>query len=206
MTSIVPDYFAALSRLPLEAEASNVQGQAIETGDFVDGVIALLRQAGENGNKLMIVGNGGSAAIASHLTVDFSKNVGIPALAFNDAIMMSALGNDMGQDQVFARPIAMYGKPDDVVLAISSSGNSDNIVEAVWSARNVGCKVVTMSGFRSDNRLRRLGDWNLYVPNGEYGFVEITHLAFCHAIVDLAMGWSPEAGLWTKQDSVRGAA
>ena len=76
---------------------------------------------------------------------------------------MSALGNDLGNDQVFARPIAMYGKPDDVVLAISSSGNSDNIVEAVWSARNVGCRVVTMSGFRPDNRLRRLGDWNLYV-------------------------------------------
>lgn len=206
MTPTVPDYFSALSRLSSEAEATNVQGQAMEPGEFVTGVIDLLREAGERGNKLMIVGNGGSAAIASHLTVDFSKNAGIPALAFNDAIMMSALGNDLGNDQVFARPIAMYGKPDDVVLAISSSGNSDNIVEAVWSARNVGCRVVTMSGFRPDNRLRRLGDWNLYVPSGEYGFVEITHLAFCHAIVDLAMGWTPEEGLWTKQDSVRGAA
>ena len=206
MSTIVPDYFAALGRLPAQAQASNVQGDAMTTSEFVAGAIARLRQAGARGHKLMIVGNGGSASIASHMTVDFSKNAGIPALAFNDAIMMSALGNDLGQDQVFAKPIAMYGKPDDVVLAISSSGNSDNIVEAVWSARNVGCQVLTMSGFRPDNRLRRLGDLNLYVPSHEYGFVEITHLAFCHAIVDLAMGWQPETGLWARQMKVKGAA
>lgn len=206
MSSFVPHYFAALARQPVQALASNVQGEPIDAADYVEQSIARIRQAGARGNKLMLVGNGGSAAIASHMTVDFSKNAGIPAMAFNDAVMMSALGNDLGQDQVFAKPIAMYGKPDDVVLAISSSGNSDNIVEAVWSARNVGCQVITMSGFRPDNRLRKLGDLNLYIPSHEYGFVELTHLAFCHAIVDLLMGWEPEAGLWASKLNVKGAA
>jgi D-sedoheptulose 7-phosphate isomerase len=206
MSSLVPDYLAALSRLSTQALASNVQGEALSADEFVADAIARIGRAGARGSKLMIVGNGGSASIASHMTVDFSKNAGIPTLAFNDAIMMSALGNDLGQDQVFAKPIAMYGKPDDVLLAISSSGNSDNIVEAVWSARNVGCEVITMSGFRPDNRLRKLGDINLYVPSHEYGFVELTHLAFCHAIVDLLMGWEPKAGLWASKLNAKGAA
>ena len=206
MNAFVPDYFAALGRMAGQTLASDVKGEAMSTSDYVDASIARIRAAGASGNKLMIVGNGGSASIASHMTVDFSKNAGIPTIAFNDAIMMSALGNDLGADQIFAKPIAMYGKPDDVVLAISSSGNSDNIVEAVWSARNVGCHVITMSGFRPDNRLRKLGDLNLYVPSHEYGFVELTHLAFCHAIVDLLMGWEPEAGLWASKMNVKGAA
>jgi D-sedoheptulose 7-phosphate isomerase len=200
------DYLSTLGRLTAEATASDRDGRPIAAADYVHRAIDALRLAKGTGNKLMLVGNGGSASIASHMTVDFSKNAGIPALAFNDGVMMSALGNDLGNDQVFAKAISMYGKPGDVVLAISSSGNSSNIVEAVAAARVIDATVFTMSGFRPDNRLRRLGDCNLYVPSFEYGFVEIAHLAFCHAIVDFAMGWTPAEGLWAKQAKMKGAA
>jgi D-sedoheptulose 7-phosphate isomerase len=155
-----------------------------------------LRAAAAKGGKAIFVGNGGSASIASHMAVDFSKNAGIPAMAFNDGVTLTCLGNDLGYEQVFARQIEMYGRADDVLVAISSSGNSANILNAVAAARALGMPVLTLSGFAPDNRLRQLGDWNLYVPSAEYGFVEIVHLAVVHAVLDLAMGWTAEKGLW----------
>ena len=74
------------------------------------------------------------------------------------------------------------------------SGNSANIVNAAHAARHGEIEVLTLTGFAPDNRLRALGDVNLYVPNGLYGFVEISHLTLCHAILDVAMGWRAEGG------------
>jgi D-sedoheptulose 7-phosphate isomerase len=78
-----------------------------------------------------------------------------------------------------------------MLIAISSSGQSPNILEAVKVARGRDCKIVTYSGFSEDNALRRTGDINFYVraKKGEYGFVEIAHLALCHAVLDIDMGW-----------------
>ena len=149
----------------------------------------------------MFVGNGGSASIASHMAIDFSKNAGLPAMAFNDGVTLTCLGNDLGYEQVFAKQIEMYGKPEDVLVAISSSGNSLNILNAVTAARRLHLPVLTLTGFKAENKLRRLGDWNLYVPSSEYGFVEIVHLAVIHAVLDLAMGWTAEKGLWAQRSA-----
>ncbi len=108
--------------------------------------------------------------------------------------MTACLGNDLGFDQVFAKQIELFAKAGDLLVAISSSGNSQNILNAVLAARDRGCSVVTLSGFGPDNSLRGQGDYNIYVPNSEYGFVEITHSAICHAILDIAMGWQGDVG------------
>src|SRR6201982_1841570 len=128
------------------------------------------------GNKLIFVGNGGSAAIASHMATDYSKNGNIRALALNDGSMLTCLGNDLGYDRVFAKQIELHARPDDLVIAISSSGRSANILNAVDAAAAAKCAVVTFSGFTPDNPLRRLGDLNFYIDADRYGFVEIGHL------------------------------
>jgi D-sedoheptulose 7-phosphate isomerase len=81
-----------------------------------------------------------------------------------------------------------------VLIAISSSGKSANILNGVEAARAAGALVVSFSGFRDDNPLRRLGDINIYVRSMQYGFVEVAHQAIIHAILDLDMGWKPSWG------------
>jgi D-sedoheptulose 7-phosphate isomerase len=144
------------------------------------------------GNKLMFIGNGGSAAIASHMAADFSKTGNLRSVAFNDASALTCLGNDLGYENVFAKQIELHARQGDFLVAISSSGRSANILKGVSAARATGCAVLTLSGFQSDNPLRRQGDINMWVNSDYYGFVEIAHMALTHAILDMAMGWGVE--------------
>jgi len=89
---------------------------------------------------------------------------------------------------VFAKQIELYARADDLVIAISSSGRSANILNSVAAARAAKCAVVTFSGFTPNNPLRRLGDLNFYIDADRYGFVEIGHLTICHAILDFICG------------------
>src|SRR5436190_1399950 len=145
------------------------------------------------GNKIMFIGNGGSAAIASHMANDYSKNGGLRATAFNDSSALTCLGNDFGYEYVFAKQIELHGNPNDLLIAISSSGVSSNILNAVTAARARNIRAVTFSGFKADNPLRASGDLNFYVPASEYGFVEMAHQALLHALLDLKIGWRPAA-------------
>ena len=82
----------------------------------------------------------------------------------------------------------MFADPEDVLMAISSSGQSENILRAASAAKNKALKLVTFSGFEKENPLRKLGDVNFYVPAANYGFVEIAHLSICHCLVDAVIG------------------
>jgi D-sedoheptulose 7-phosphate isomerase len=183
-------YFDRLGRLGGETQATDGRGEEIAVADAVSWAIHEAREAHGSGNKIVFIGNGGSAAIASHMAIDYTKNGGLRALAFNDGAALTCLGNDLGYENVFAKQIEMHGHPGDLLIAISSSGRSPNILKAVRAAQLKRMKVLTLSGFASDNPLRKLGDINLYLPDKEYGFVEIGHLMLCHAILDFAMGWA----------------
>ena len=189
-------YFATLAESIELAEASDGNGCPMALAAWSEGALALLAGVKANGGKVMFVGNGGSAGICSHMATDFAKNAGLPALAFNDGAQLTCLGNDLGYGEVFAYPVRLHGRPGDLLVAISSSGRSANILNAVAAARAVGARTLTFSGFSADNPLRRAGDLNLYVPAREYGFVEVAHQAWCHALIDLHMGWQPGKGLW----------
>ncbi|HXW64596.1 MAG TPA: SIS domain-containing protein [Burkholderiaceae bacterium] len=182
------DYFTSLSRYLTETVVTSSTGQKLALDQAVNSVIAQARRAHADGNKLIFVGNGGSAAIASHMATDYSKNGNIRSLALNDSSMLTCLGNDLGYDRVFAKQIELHGRPGDLVVAISSSGRSANILNAVAAARAAQCAVVTLSGFAPDNPLRSLGDINFYIASDRYGFVEIGHLTLCHAILDFICG------------------
>jgi D-sedoheptulose 7-phosphate isomerase len=181
-------YFTTLSDHLVDAGATSAAGQALPMAEAVNRVMSLARQTHAAGNKLIFVGNGGSAAIASHMATDYSKNGDVRSLALNDSSMLTCLGNDLGYDRVFAKQVELHARADDLVIAISSSGRSANILNAVKAARAAKCAVVTLSGFSADNPLRRLGDINFYVDSDRYGFVEIGHLTICHAILDFICG------------------
>lgn len=181
------DYFDELGRLIRRAEASDRDGRPLDIGAVVQWAIDTARATAERGNTLLFIGNGGSAAMCSHMAADYGKNGGMRALAFNDGAMLTCLGNDLGYENVFARQLELHARPGDLLVAISSSGRSPNILNGVEAARRRGAAVMTLSGFRPDNPLRALGDVNVYVPSTSYGVVEITHEAICHCILDTAM-------------------
>jgi D-sedoheptulose 7-phosphate isomerase len=181
-------YFATLSDLLVAAQVTSAGGRKVDYAEAVSQLIDRALSVHQAGNKLIFVGNGGSAAIASHMATDFSKNGNVRALALNDGAMLTCLGNDLGYDSVFARQIELHAQAGDMLVAISSSGRSANILNAVAAARSNGCAVITLSGFDPDNPLRRLGDLNFFIGSDRYGFVEIGHLAICHAALDFLCG------------------
>ncbi len=189
MQNRVDAYFDTLAALPGTALATNLAGESMSLGDFYSTVISAAQSAHEAGYKVMFVGNGGSASVASHMSIDFPNNGGIRGMGFNDSSALTCLGNDYGYENVFSRQVEIHARAGDILIAISSSGQSENILNAVNTARSLGCMSVTLSGFKPDNPLRSIGDLNLYVSSNEYGFVEISHLSLCHAIHDLATGW-----------------
>lgn len=184
----IRSYFVTLADCLTQAVVTSASGETIEVAEAVNEIMAQALRAHSVGNKLIFVGNGGSAAIASHMATDYSKNGDIRSLALNDSSMLTCLGNDLGYERVFAKQIELHAKPGDLVIAISSSGRSANILNAVIAARAAKCAVVTFSGFRADNPLRGLGDTNFYIASDRYGFVEIGHLTICHAILDFICG------------------
>ena len=157
-----------------------------ETGyDSVLGYLKMARDtAGSHGARLIFIGNGGSAAIASHMAADYQKNGAFPTLCFNDGASLTCIANDLGYASVFRDPINHHGRLGDVLFAISSSGDSLSIVNAVNLAKDLRMNVVTLSGFQPDNRIRGAGGVNFYVPSRNYGIVEIAHLAILHGLLN----------------------
>lgn len=143
--------------------------------------------AGPSGARIVFIGNGGSAAIASHMAADWMKNGKMPTLCFNDLAALTSISNDHGYENVFSLPLQYHARLGDVLFAISSSGESASIVNAVDHAKNACLNIVTLSGFEPENRLRGKGGVNFYVPSKNYGTVEIVHLAILHSLLDEVM-------------------
>ena len=137
--------------------------------------------------RLFFIGNGGSAAVASHMAIDWMKNGGFATFGPGDAAQLTCLGNDLGFENIFAEPINRHGQLGDVLFAISSSGMSEDILHAVSAAKQKMMNVCTLSGFGEGNFLRGKGQVNFYVPSNSYGTVEIAHLAILHSILDEVM-------------------
>jgi len=186
-------YMQALGKLVSTARATTREGGEMMLDAAVKAVgTEMMATTHQGGNKLMFVGNGGSAGICGHMATDFSKNGDMRAIAFNDAAVLTCLANDYGYEHVFAKQIEWHAARGDLLIAISSSGCSRNILNAASAARKAGCRIVTLSGFRPGNPLRVLGDINLYIASQDYGFVEVGHLAILHGILDIQMGWGAE--------------
>jgi D-sedoheptulose 7-phosphate isomerase len=168
----------------IEATEGNSKSKCAE---MIEKVIGLLLGCKENKRKVIWIGNGGSAAIASHSALDYWRTAGIRSINFNDGTLLTCISNDFGYEFVFQKSIEMFAEPGDLLVAISSSGKSLNVINGVLAARKLDCKVITLSGFSPDNCLRAMGDINFYAPAYQYGQVELVHSVICHSFLDLLM-------------------
>jgi len=144
----------------------------------------------KRGSKIIIAGNGGSAAIADHCALDLTKNAGVRTVSFTGAGWVTCLANDYGYREWVDRSIRLYGDRGDVAVLISSSGRSENMLKGAVAAKEKGMTLITLSGFDPDNALRSKGVVNLWVDSRAYNIVEMTHqiwlLAVCDAIIGRA--------------------
>ncbi|MGD1847271.1 MAG: SIS domain-containing protein [Salibacteraceae bacterium] len=146
-----------------------------------------LTQAGElikGAKRLFFIGNGGSNSICSHMMEDFAKIAGYPTFAFSDAALITCYANDYGYEAAMAEWLKIHFQKEDLLVAISSSGNSANILNGAAVAKERGGKLITLSGFKPDNQLRSKGDLNIYTAIESYGIVECLHQTLLHIILD----------------------
>jgi D-sedoheptulose 7-phosphate isomerase len=169
------------------AEVTDDRGRRLDLPDGLARAVEILDAQTHRGGKVMFIGNGASAAIGSHQALDYWKNGGMRAVTFNDLALLTAVSNDHSYPEVFEKPIEMFADAGDVLMAISSSGASANILRGVAAAGRRGCRVITFSGRLPDNPLRRLGELNFFVPSMAYGHVEVAHLAISHTLLDTIM-------------------
>ena len=140
-------------------------------------------------NKVMIFGNGGSAAIASHVSVDLTKNAKIRCTNYNEADLITCFANDYGYERWIEKAVDFYADQNDVLILISSSGTSKNMINACKSAKNKKIsKIITLTGHNKDNPLSKLGDINFWINSKAYNFVENTHQVWLLTICDLIIG------------------
>jgi D-sedoheptulose 7-phosphate isomerase len=146
--------------------------------------------ASSKGRSIFVLGNGGSAAMASHFTVDMTKNAEIRAINFNEADLITCFANDYGFEFWMLEAIRMYSKEKDIVILISSSGKSKNILNAAkWTLKNKR-KLITFSGMNPKNPLRMLNKngLNFWVDSMAYNQIEMVHHIWLLAIVDMIIG------------------
>jgi D-sedoheptulose 7-phosphate isomerase len=148
----------------------------------------LLVRTKESRGKMILAGNGASAAIAAHAAIDFTKQAGIRAICFNEPSLITAFSNDCGYEHWIRQALEFYSQPEDVIVLISSSGRSPNIVNAARYARSVDNPLVTFTGFSRENPVKSLGDINFWVDSKAYNIIENTHSIWLMMVCDLFIG------------------
>jgi len=151
----------------------------------------ILLEAKKKNSKIMIFGNGGSAAIASHVSIDLTKNANIRSVNFNEADLITCFSNDYGYERWVEKAIDFYADDKDVLILISSSGKSQNMINACKAAQNKKMsKIITFTGHDKNNPLSKLGDINFWINSKAYNYIENIHQIWLLTIVDLIIGKS----------------
>lgn len=187
---LIPDFEAHIRRRIQESQRVKerlLEGSQLElVAQVANWIIAAYRKQG----KVLLFGNGGSAADAQHLAAElggrfYLDRAPLPALALpaNNSLM-TAVGNDISFAQVFARPVQALAAADDVVIGISTSGNSENVIEGVKVARANGAKTVALTG-ASGGRLKELVDCCICVPSADTPRIQEAHILIGHIICEL---------------------
>ena len=141
----------------------------------------------DNGGIIYFIGNGASSTMSSHFAIDFLKIAKCRAHCFTDDALITAIGNDIGFDEIFSLPLQALLNDKDLLIAISRSGNSPNIIKVVKMAKSKKCTTVSLSPMGENNQLRLLGDLNFYVPAKTYGHAETAHQLLLHCWLDKYM-------------------
>ena len=168
-------------------EKTEFKSGRVPTADYTKGIEMLVDAFSAHKtdkSTVYFIGNGGSAAIAGHMSADYLKNGGLSVVSLYSSPILTCLGNDFSYDDVFSKQLEMNARKGELLVTISSSGDSENIYRAVTEAKEIGMNVITLTGFQPDNRIRDLGDVSIYVPSNEYGIVESIHNLILQQVVD----------------------
>ena len=168
----------------ISTQVTDASGNRLDTEASILQILDLLRDLRRRNGSLYLVGNGGSAAVASHSVTDFLHVARLRATTLHDSSLITCMANDYGYENAFARILSTLAQPGDALIAISSSGKSLNICNAAAKVRELGGSIVTLSGFAPDNPLRTLGNLNIWLDSRDYGMVEIGHLFALHNVAD----------------------
>lgn len=179
------DKINQFSELLDDIAISLANGQPIDVDEGFVMLNDMLVDIRQNRKTVYAIGNGASASMASHFSADLAKNGKLHTQVFSDLSLITAISNDLSYDEVFAEPLRRRGFQGDLLVAISSSGNSPNIINAVTTAREMNITVVTISAMNTENKLRQMGDINVYVPALTYGDAESCHAAVLHYWIDV---------------------
>ena len=153
--------------------------------NLIDQTVELIKKTREKNKKIYIIGNGGSASIASHISVDFAKVAKVKSSTFNNANLISCFANDYGYENWVAEAIKSYCDNGDLIILISSSGKSKNIINAAQYCNNNNFNLITFSGFDTNNPLNKMGNINFYIKSENYNFIEMSHHIILVSIVDI---------------------
>ena len=168
--------------------------ERLEKKDFLDDLLRIkkiLLETHKSGKKTMIFGNGGSAAIASHFSVDLTKNAKVRCTNYNESDLITCFSNDYGYEMWVEKAIELYGDEGDSVILISSSGESKNMTNAAkYVKKNNFKSLITFSGNKKDNSLCKMGDVNIWVDSKAYNLIENIHQILLLSLVDLIIGKS----------------
>ena len=146
--------------------------------------IELIKRVKKKDAKIILAGNGGSAALSSHVAVDFTKTTKIRAINFNEADLITCFANDYGYENWLSQALKSYAKKDDLVILVSSSGQSKNMINAANFCKRQKISLITFTGFGKTNNLRKLGKINFWCDSKSYNKVEMTHHVWLLMIVD----------------------
>ena len=151
----------------------------------------ILKKIKSDRKKIMIFGNGGSAAIASHFSVDLTKNARVRCTNYNESDLLTCFSNDFGYEKWVEKCIEYYGDEKDVAILISAGGNSENMLNGAKKAKEKKfSNIITFTGNEKDNKLSKLGDINFWIDSRAYNLIENAHQALLLSIVDLIIGKS----------------
>jgi D-sedoheptulose 7-phosphate isomerase len=163
-----------------KAEFSDHEGSSLDYEKGIQKNLRMLESLRGRGGNLFLVGNGGSAGVVSHILTDFINVNKLNARTLHESSLLSCMSNDYGYENSFSEPLSTLAREKDLLIAVSSSGRSPNIHNAVKSVKKAGGEVITLSGFGEDNLLRSMGDLNIWLDSTSYGLVEIGHLFYLH--------------------------
>lgn len=170
------------------AFADHLQLAAIvqkELSPIIEKASLLIGKAIKNGNKILLVGNGGSAADAQHIAAEFTgrfvkERIALPAIALTtDTSALTAIGNDYGYEMVFARQVAALGNEGDILIAISTSGNSTSIIQAVHEAKKQGLQCIGLTG-KDGGTLKDYSDLSIIIPSQVTARIQEMHILIGH--------------------------
>jgi D-sedoheptulose 7-phosphate isomerase len=185
MSQSVDGYVNDISNCIKKMISTDIRGNVLCNDEALEFFVGRTQEIKDRSGIFFFAGNGASASMAEHFSHDCFQNADLLTMTVSETTHMTAIANDISFECIFSYRISKALTSKDALVAISSSGNSRNIIKAIDAARDKGMFVATFSGMKSDNASRRLGDINFYVPAETYGAVESAHAILLHCWLDL---------------------